>query len=78
VRILNSAEQMHALAIGEVMSQLRQLAKSPTPVPDQTFVLGMLEGFEKIGVFDLATLSNIRDKVFTTTAQRVEQLRDAA
>lgn len=49
---MNSAEQMHALAIGEVMSQLRQLAKSPTPVPDQTFVLGMLEGFEKIGVFD--------------------------
>jgi hypothetical protein len=78
VRILNSAEQMHALAIGEVMSQLRQLAKSPTPVPDQTFVLGMLEGFEKIGLFDLPTLTSIRDKVFVTTTQRVEQLRESA
>ncbi|WP_085599716.1 MULTISPECIES: hypothetical protein [unclassified Pseudomonas] len=75
---MKTPEQMHALAIGEVMSQLRQLAKSPTPVPDQTFVLGMLEGFEKIGVFDLPTLSNIRDKVFVTTTQRVEQLRKSA
>ena len=75
---MNSAEQMHALAIGEVMSQLRQLAKSPTPVPDRTFVLGMLEGFEKIGLFDLPTLISIRDKVFVTTTQRVEQLRKSA
>lgn len=75
---MNSAEQMHALAIGEVMSQLRQLAKSPTPVPDQTFVLGMIEGFEKIGIFDLQTLTNIRDKVFVTTTQRVERLRESA
>jgi len=75
---LNSAEQMHALAIGELMSQLRQLAKSPTPVPDQTFVLGMLEGFEKIGLFDLPTLTSIRDKVFVTTTHRVEQLRKSA
>lgn len=75
---MNSAEQMHALAIGEVMSQLRQLAKSPTPVPDQTFVLGMLEGFEKIGVFDLPTLNSIRDRVFVTTTQRVDQLRAPA
>lgn len=75
---MNSAEQMHALAIGEVMYQLRLLAKSPTPVPDQTFVLGMLEGFEKIGLFDLQTLTNIRDKVFVTTTQRVEQLREPA
>lgn len=75
---MNSAEQMHALAIGEVMSQLRQLAKSPTPVPDQTFVLGMLEGFEKIGLFDLPTLTSIRDRVFLTTTQRVEQLRESA
>lgn len=75
---MKTAEQMRAEAIGEVMSQLRQLAKSPTPVPDQTFIFGMLEGFEKIGLFDLATLGNIRDKVFTTTAQRVEQLRAAA
>lgn len=75
---MNNAEQMHALAIGEVMSQLRQLAKSPTPVPDQTFVIGMLEGFEKIGLFDLQTLTNIRNKVFVTTTQRVEQLRESA
>ena len=76
--ILKTPEQMHALAIGEVMSQLRQLAKSPTPVPDRTFVLGMLEGFERIGIFDLQTLNNVRDKVFVTTTQRVEQLRDSA
>ncbi|PBJ91920.1 hypothetical protein CMV24_29875 [Pseudomonas plecoglossicida] len=75
---MNNAEQMHALAIGEVMSQLRQLAKSPTPVPDQTFVIGMLEGFEKIGLFDHQTLTNIRNKVFVTTTQRVEQLRESA
>ncbi|AVD85996.1 hypothetical protein [Pseudomonas sp. SWI44] len=75
---MNSPEQMHALAIGEVMSQLRQLAKSPTPVPDQTFVLGMLEGFEKISLFDLPTLNSIRDKVFVTTTERVEQLRESA
>lgn len=75
---MKTPEQMHALAIGEVMSQLRQLAKSPTPVPDQTFVLGMLEGFEKIGLFDLQTLTNIRDKVFAGTTQRVEQLRESA
>ncbi|MCS4284451.1 hypothetical protein M2396_002747 [Pseudomonas sp. BIGb0278] len=75
---MKTAAQMHALAIGEVMSQLEQLAKSPTPVPDQTFVFGMLEGFEKIGLFDLQTLTRIRTKVVDTTTQRVEQLREPA
>ncbi|WP_248920493.1 hypothetical protein [Pseudomonas entomophila] len=75
---MRTAEQMHALAIGEVMSQLDQLAKSPTPVPDQTFVFGMLEGFEKIGLFDLPTLNRIREKVVVNTTQRVEQLRESA
>lgn len=75
---MKTADQMHALAIGEVMSQLDQLAKSPTPVPDQTFVFGMLEGFEKIGLFDLLTLNRIREKVVVSTTQRVEQLRESA
>ncbi|QYX54590.1 hypothetical protein K3F44_09970 [Pseudomonas sp. S07E 245] len=75
---MKAAAQMHALAIGEVMSQLEQLAKSPPPVPDQTFVFGMLEGFEKIGLFDLQTLTRIRTKVVVTTTQRVEQLREPA
>lgn len=75
---MKTAEQMHAEAIGEVMSQLRQLAKSPTPVPDQTFIFGMLEGFEKIGLFDLPTLNRIREKVVVSTTQRVEQLRESA
>lgn len=50
----------------------------PTPVPDQTFVFGMLEGFEKIGLFDLPTLNRIREKVVVNTTQRVEQLRESA
>lgn len=75
---MKTPEQMHALAIGEVMSQLRQLAKSPTPVPDQTFVFGMLEGFERIGLFDLPMLNRIRENVVVSTTQRVEQLRESA
>ena len=54
------------------------MKKSCTPVPDRTFVMGMIEMAEFADLVDAATANRYRDALDAKFVERNEQLKRAA
>ncbi|KTC63172.1 hypothetical protein AO262_29105 [Pseudomonas fluorescens ABAC62] len=58
--------------------EIARMKKSFTPVPDRTFVMGMIEMAEFADLVDTATANRYRDALDDKFVERNEQLKRAA
>lgn len=65
-------------AIAFIEMEIAKIARSPSPGPDMSFVMGMIEIAQFVELFDKPAADRYRDEVERKHADRVEQLRIAA
>jgi hypothetical protein len=65
-------------AIAFIELEIAKIGRSPTPGPDMSFVMGMIEIAQFVELFDKPAADRYRDEVERKHADRVEQLRKAA
>lgn len=65
-------------AVAFIEMEIAKLARSSTPAPDMSFVMGMIEIAQFVHLFDKPAADRYRDEVERKHAARVEQLRGIA
>lgn len=68
----------NAAALARLGLEIAKMKKSFTPVPDRTFVMGMIEMAEFADLIDTPTANRYRDALDTKFVERNEQLKRAA
>ncbi|KFE50109.1 hypothetical protein IV01_25850 [Pseudomonas syringae] len=62
-------------AVAFIEMEVAKIARSSSPAPDMSFVMGMIEIAQFVHLLDKPEADRYRDRVERTCADRVEQLR---
>ena len=66
------------VALARLGLEIAKMKKSCTPVPDRTFVMGMIEMAEFAEIIDTRTANRYRDALDAKFVERNEKLKRAA
>lgn len=65
----------HAAALPRLDLEIARIKRSCTPVPDRTFVMGMIEMAEFADIIDVRTANRYRDALDAKFQERNDQLQ---